>query len=200
MTTPTPMTTSMIRTATTMMTNVVVVPSLERAVVGCMLLLTGTVPVVVVAPTVWGEAVAPIVWRGEVVPTVWGGEVVPTVWGGEVVPTVWRGEVAPTVWGGEVVPTVWGEAVAPTVWGGEVVPTVWGGEVAPPVWEGKVAPIVWEGVVPLEIDAVGMKYTGGIAFQMDGNTTHITLKHVKLITTSIILLCNGTQTRCTHIS
>ena len=41
-------------------------------------------------------------------------------------------------------------------------------------------------MVPLEIDAVGMKYTGGIAFQMDGNTTHITLKHVKLITTSII--------------
>ena len=104
MTTPTTMTTSTITTATTMMTDVVVAPSLGGLLVGCMLLLTEAVPVVVVAPTVWG------------------GEVVPTVWGGEVVPTV------------------------------------------------------WEGVVPLEIDAVGMKYTGGIAFQMDGNTTHITLK------------------------
>ena len=55
-----------------------------------------------------------------------------------------------------------------------VVPTVWGGEVVPTVWEGEVVPTVWEGVVPLEIDAVGMKYTGGIAFQMDGNTTHNT--------------------------
>ena len=89
-----------------MMTDVVVAPSLEGLVVGRVLLLTGTVLVVVV------------------VPTVWGGEDVPTVWGGEV---------------------------------------------------------------PLEIDAVGMKYTGSIAFQMDGNTTHITLKHVKLIITSLIL-------------
>ena len=105
-----------------MMTDVVVAPSLGGLLVGCMLLLTEAVPVVVVAPTVWG------------------GEVAPTVCGGEVVSTVWGGEVAPTVWGGEVVPTV------------------------------------WEGMVPLEIDAVGMKYTGGIAFQMDGNTTHITLK------------------------
>ena len=73
----------------------------------------------------------------------------------------------------ETVPVV---LVSPIVWGGQVVPTVWGGEVVPTVWEGKVAPTVWEGVVPLEIDAVGMEYTGGIAFQMDGNTTHITLK------------------------
>ena len=58
-----------------MMTNVVVAPSLEGLLVGCML-LNGTVPVVTIVPTVWG---------GEVVPTVWGGEVVPTVWGGEVV-------------------------------------------------------------------------------------------------------------------
>ena len=103
--TPTTMTTSMITTATTMMTDVVVAPSLEGLLVGCVLLLTGTVLVVVVVPRVWG---------------------------------------------------------------------------------GQVVPTVWEGMVPLEIDAVGMKYAGGIAFQMDGNTTHITLKHVKLITTSII--------------
>ena len=97
MTTPTTMTTSMITTATTMMTDVVVVPSLEGLLVGWVL-LTGTAPVVVNVPTVW---------KGEVVPTFWGGEVVPTVWGGEVVPTMWGGEVVPTVWGGEVVPTVW---------------------------------------------------------------------------------------------
>ena len=133
MTTPTTMTTSMITTATTMMTNVVVAPSLEGLLVGCML-LNGTVPVV---PTVWG---------GEVVPTVWGGEVVPTVWGGEVVSTVWGGEVVPTVWGGEVVPPVWGREVAPTVWGGEVVPTVWGGEV------------VGGGVTSVGLDAAERKY------------------------------------------
>ena len=45
MTTPTTMTTSMITTATTMMTDVVVAPSLEGLLVGCMQ-LTGTVPVV----------------------------------------------------------------------------------------------------------------------------------------------------------
>ena len=73
--TPTTMTTSMITTATTMITDVVVVPSLERLLVGCML-LTGTVSVTVTDTKVWG---------GEVVPTVWGGEVVSTVWGGEVV-------------------------------------------------------------------------------------------------------------------
>ena len=67
--------------------------------------------------------------------------------------------VVPTVWGGEVAPTVSGVDVVPTVWGGEVAPTVWGGEVVPTVWGGQVVPTVWDGVVPLEIDAVGMKYT-----------------------------------------
>ena len=75
MTTPTTMTTSMITTATTMMTDVVVAPSLGGLLVGCVLLLTGTVPVVVVAPTVWGRRVVPMVAGREVVPTVWGGEV-----------------------------------------------------------------------------------------------------------------------------
>ena len=56
MTTPTTMTTSMITTATTMMTDVVVVPSLEGLLVGCMSLIE-TVPVVVTAPTVWGKVV-----------------------------------------------------------------------------------------------------------------------------------------------
>ena len=53
--TPTTMTTSMITTATTMMTNVVVAPSLGGLLVGCVLLLTGTVPVVVIVPLVWEE-------------------------------------------------------------------------------------------------------------------------------------------------
>ena len=44
MTTPTTMTTSMITTATTMKTDVVVVPSLGGLLVGCMLLIE-TVPV-----------------------------------------------------------------------------------------------------------------------------------------------------------
>ena len=65
MTTPTTMTTSMITTGTTMMTDVVVVPSLEGLLVGCMLLIE-TVPVVTIVPTVWG---------GEVV----GGEVASVV-------------------------------------------------------------------------------------------------------------------------
>ena len=90
MTTPTTMTASMITTATTMMTDVVVTPSLGGLVVGCvLLLLTGTV--VVAVPTILVS---------------WGSEVVPTVWGGEVVPTI---EVVSTVWGGEVVPIVQGE-------------------------------------------------------------------------------------------
>ena len=58
MTSPTTMTTSMITTATTMMTDVVVVPSLEGLVVCCMLLLTGTVPVVTIVPTVWEGVVS----------------------------------------------------------------------------------------------------------------------------------------------
>ena len=171
MTTPTTMTTSTITTATIMMTGAVVALSLGGLMVGSVLLLTGRVPIVVVVPSVCEGKVVSTVCEGEVVSTVWEGEVVPTVWGGEVVSTVWEGEVVPTVWEGEVVPTV---------------------------WEGEVFPTVWEGVVPLEIDAVGMKYTGSIAFQMDRNTTHITLKHVKFINPSIILLFNGTQTRYNH--
>ena len=56
MMTPTTMTTSMIKTATTMMANVVVAPSLAGLLVGCMLLLlTGTVLVVITLPSVWEE-------------------------------------------------------------------------------------------------------------------------------------------------
>ena len=46
MMTPTTMTTSMITAATTMMTDVVVAPSLGGLLVGCVLLLTGTVVVI----------------------------------------------------------------------------------------------------------------------------------------------------------
>ena len=56
MMTPTAMTTNMITTATTMMTDVVVVPSLGRLLVGCVL-LTGTGVVAVTPPTVWGKVV-----------------------------------------------------------------------------------------------------------------------------------------------
>ena len=48
--TPTTMTTSMITTATTMMTDVVVVPSVEGLLVGWVL-LTGTVAVGIIAPS-----------------------------------------------------------------------------------------------------------------------------------------------------
>ena len=58
MTTPTTMTTSMITTATATTTDVVVAPSLGGVLVGCVLLLTGAVPVVIIIPTVWGEVVA----------------------------------------------------------------------------------------------------------------------------------------------
>ena len=58
MTTPTAMTTSMITTATTMMTDVVVALSLGRLVVCFMLLLTGTIPVVIIVPTVWEGVVS----------------------------------------------------------------------------------------------------------------------------------------------
>ena len=58
MMTPTTMTTSMITTATIMMTDVVVAPSLGRFLVGCMLLLTGTVSVVIIFPTVWEGVVS----------------------------------------------------------------------------------------------------------------------------------------------
>ena len=65
MMTPITMTTSMITIATTMMTNVVVPPSLGGLLVGCVLLLTRTVPVVVIAPLVWhGRIAAPTVWSG----------------------------------------------------------------------------------------------------------------------------------------
>ena len=57
MTTPTTMTTSMVTTATTMMTGVIIAPSLGGLMVGCMLLLTGAVPFLVIVPTVWGEVV-----------------------------------------------------------------------------------------------------------------------------------------------
>ena len=66
MTTPTTMITSMITTATTMMTDVVVAPSLEGLLVGWVL-LTGTVPVGVTVPTVWGGEVVSTVWREVVV-------------------------------------------------------------------------------------------------------------------------------------
>ena len=62
MMTPTTMTTSMITTATTMMTDVVVAPSLGGGVGSVLLLtgrvLTGTDLVVVTAPTIWGEVVS----------------------------------------------------------------------------------------------------------------------------------------------
>ena len=54
----------MITTATTMMTDVVVAPSLGGLLVGCVLLLTRTVPVMVVVPAVWGGEVALTVWEG----------------------------------------------------------------------------------------------------------------------------------------
>ena len=66
MTTPTIMTTSMVTTATTRMTDVVVAPSLEGLLVGCLLLLTGTVAVVVIAPSVLGAEVTPTIWEGVV--------------------------------------------------------------------------------------------------------------------------------------
>ena len=75
MTTPTTMTRRMITTATTTMTDVVVVPSLERLLVGGVL-LTGTVPVVVNVPKIWGGEVVPTVWEEDVVSTVRRGVVV----------------------------------------------------------------------------------------------------------------------------
>ena len=55
----------MITTATTMMTDVVVAPSLGGLVVGCVLLLTETVSVVVIAPTVWRQVVSLGIDAGE---------------------------------------------------------------------------------------------------------------------------------------
>ena len=61
MTTPTTMTTSMITTVTTMMIDVVVAPSLEGLLVGCRVLLTGTVLVGIIAESVLAGLT---VWRG----------------------------------------------------------------------------------------------------------------------------------------
>ena len=67
MTTPTKMTTSMITTVTTMMTDVVVVPSLGGLLVGCVLLLTGAVLIMllrgrtVIGGTVLVMAIVPTV-------------------------------------------------------------------------------------------------------------------------------------------
>ena len=92
MTTPTTMTTSVIATATTMMTDVVVAPSCGGLLVGCVLLLTGAVPVVVIAPLVWGLLVGCVLLLLSgtisvvvIVPLLWIGEDTPTVW--EVVGT-----------------------------------------------------------------------------------------------------------------
>ena len=64
MTTPTTMTASMITTATTMMIDVVVVPSLGGLLVGCvLLLLSGTIPVVVIVPLLWIREDTPTVWE-----------------------------------------------------------------------------------------------------------------------------------------
>ena len=108
--TPTTMTTSMITTATTMMTDVVVAPSLEGLLVGCVQ-LTGTVAVGIIAPSflvgcrllqnkegviVASSVINCVLLLTGTVPAV-EGEIVPTVWGGEVVSTFWRGEVVPTV-------------------------------------------------------------------------------------------------------
>ena len=103
MMTPTTMTTSMITTATTMMTNVVVVPSLGRLLVGCVLLLTGTVLVVVIVPSlecilqmarvVSVLAIAPSLMVGcMLLPTgtVLDVVIAPSVWGAEVTPTDWK--------------------------------------------------------------------------------------------------------------
>ena len=62
MMTPTTMTTSIITTATTTMTDVIVVPSLEGLLVGCVL-LTGRVAVVVIALSVCDAEVTPTLWE-----------------------------------------------------------------------------------------------------------------------------------------
>ena len=64
MTTPNTRTTSMITTATTMMTDVVFAVSLRG--VGCMLLLIGIVSVVVIPPTVWRQVVSLGIDAGEI--------------------------------------------------------------------------------------------------------------------------------------
>ena len=59
----TTMTTRMITTGTTMMTDVVVAPSLRELLVGCVLLLTETVPLVVICSLRWGEEDTPTVCK-----------------------------------------------------------------------------------------------------------------------------------------
>ena len=95
MTTPTTMTKSIITTATTMITDVVVAPSLGGLLVGCMLLLAETVPVVVVAPSL---LVSRVLWLTETLEMIALSFLVgcmlhmtrrvvvsaPTVWGGVV--------------------------------------------------------------------------------------------------------------------
>ena len=88
MTTPTTITARMITTATTEMANVVVIPSLGRLLVGCVLLLTGTVLVVVVAPSLGGLLVGCVLLLTGTVPVL---VVVPSVMGEEVALTVWEG-------------------------------------------------------------------------------------------------------------
>ena len=84
MTTPTTMITSMITTATTMMTDVVVAPSLEGLLVGGSLLVTGTLVVITrslgrllvdcvllrTTGAVLVVVVVPLLWIGEDTPTV----------------------------------------------------------------------------------------------------------------------------------
>ena len=65
MKTPNTMTTSMITTATAMMTDVGVAPSLGELVVGCVLLLTGTLSVVAIVPTVGRQVVSLEIDAGE---------------------------------------------------------------------------------------------------------------------------------------
>ena len=108
-----------------MMTDVVVAPSLEGLLVGCMQ-LTGTVAVGIIAPSLLVGCRLLQSREGVIVASSLLVNCVLLLTG---TVTVVEGEVVPTVWGGEVVPTVWGEEVVPTVWGGEIVPTLWGGEV-----------------------------------------------------------------------
>ena len=57
--------TSIITTATTMMTDVVAAPSLGGLLVGCVLL-----KIVVIVPSVWGGEVTLTVWEGSVIDAV----------------------------------------------------------------------------------------------------------------------------------
>ena len=77
-----------------MMTDVVVAPSLGGLLVGCVLLLTGTVPVVLFAPTVMVDCMLLLTERVPVVavaPTVLVGCVLLLTGAVPVGVTVWRG-------------------------------------------------------------------------------------------------------------